>query len=252
MPDYSLKTLADFAVGDRVTFFRYGTQSITGTIDRATSAGRQLLLSNGSYFAGDRRARLALPSEEDGVKSISPYPEDVYALRTLRDFGVGDRVVFWRAFDSSDNCGVGTITEITTDGDGRRVAGGNWLASCPARVALDSEEDTEAFRGHIWRHLTPNLPAPESDVEDSDLSEVDALKAKVKEVAQRLAKQHGWCEVVDQALVEMGIVSKPDVTVTFTYDEAEAIREYLGAHCGAPADEFNGYRKLERAIRDAR
>ena len=39
-------------------------------------------------------------------------------------------------------------------------------------------------------------------------SELDAFKAKVVEVATRLAKEHGFCNVVDDALEEMGLSAR--------------------------------------------
>lgn len=46
-----------------------------------------------------------------------------------------------------------------------------------------------------------------------DTPEVAALKEKVREVAQKYAKQHNWCSVVKRALKEAGIESDP-VTVS--------------------------------------
>ena len=40
---------------------------------------------------------------------------------------------------------------------------------------------------------------------EADSEEIRAFKEKVKRVAKKYAKDHQWCEVVDQALREMGI-----------------------------------------------
>ena len=49
--------------------------------------------------------------------------------------------------------------------------------------------------------------------------DVTALKAKVTEVAKKYAKQYNWCNVVDNALAEAGIITTPTmlrVDITFT------------------------------------
>lgn len=47
--------------------------------------------------------------------------------------------------------------------------------------------------------------------------EVKELKEKVEKVAREYARRHRWCEVVDQALSEMGIKDVPNkIEVTFT------------------------------------
>lgn len=54
--------------------------------------------------------------------------------------------------------------------------------------------------------------------------EVQELKKKVEQVAREYARRHRWCEVVDQALNEMGIKDTPNkIEVTFTVPVTAAI-----------------------------
>lgn len=46
-----------------------------------------------------------------------------------------------------------------------------------------------------------------------DSPEVAALKEKVKEVAERYAKRHNWCDVVKQALIEAGCMNDDKTTL---------------------------------------
>lgn len=63
--------------------------------------------------------------------------------------------------------------------------------------------------------------APKTD----DLQkEFEAFKQKVAEVATRYAKEHDWCDVVDEALEELGLERKKSrvkVTLEFDYDAGE-------------------------------
>lgn len=49
-----------------------------------------------------------------------------------------------------------------------------------------------------------------------DTPEVEAYKQKVKEVAQRYARDHNWCSVVNRALAELGIDDTKTVDVGVT------------------------------------
>lgn len=49
-----------------------------------------------------------------------------------------------------------------------------------------------------------------------DSPEVEAVKKKVLDVAKKYKKKHGWCDVVDKALAEMGLTPQPlqvDITL---------------------------------------
>ena len=62
-----------------------------------------------------------------------------------------------------------------------------------------TELPTTTIRGYYLKESVKQEPVE---------SELDAFKAKVVEVATRLAKEHGFCNVVDDALEEMGLPAR--------------------------------------------
>ena len=85
----------------------------------------------------------------------------------------------------------------------------------PAEAQAEAEVDVEMLRARV-AELESRLTAQQVDAE----TRLDTLRSEVGEKAMELAREHGWCEVVDEALRELGIEppqveTRMSVTVRF-------------------------------------
>lgn len=55
--------------------------------------------------------------------------------------------------------------------------------------------------------------------------EFEAFKETVKRVAKEYGERHEWCEVVDQALAEMGLAEELEITAVITVKLSGTLKE---------------------------
>lgn len=140
------------------------------------------------------------------------------------EFKAGDTVRVISTVGSVPGGTVGPVTSVDASGmypiyvrmpEGLAdVAGETYPFRAPElelimTLELSADDDEEL------RHVQDVLATREDEL-DSVRKELAAFKANVVRVAREYANDNGWCEVVNEALTELGLTQEWTVTVTVT------------------------------------
>jgi hypothetical protein len=91
---------------------------------------------------------------------------------------------------------------------------GEWFMNSRG-VPKKSSMDFYVFTFDILREVKDTVMISENSTKTEILAAYNQLRADVVEKARELTDQHGWCDEVNTALAELGLVSGTKIMLTF-------------------------------------